>query len=45
MKKLDSLKALSSPVNVLLPTGKARVIFSISHIVIFKVVGHHSLCP
>lgn len=45
MKKLDYLKALNSPVNVLRPTGRVRVIFSISHVVIFKVIGHHSLCP
>lgn len=41
MKKLDSLKAFNNPVNVLLPAGRARDIFSVSHVLIFKVVGHH----
>lgn len=40
MKNLDSLKALNSSVNVL-PTGRARDTFSITHVVIFKVFGHH----
>lgn len=45
MTKLDSLKALNNPVTVLLPTGRATDIFSISHAVVFKVVGRHWLCP
>lgn len=41
MEKLDPLKAFNSPVNAPVPIGRTRDIFSISHVVVFKVIGKH----
>lgn len=41
MKELDPLKALNSPVNVPVPIGRTGEVFSISDVVVFRVVVKH----